>query len=257
MLETNPFRTHFEPISNPFRPFQAVRSGRQLVALLFAVVCSAGLAPGGTARAGDTSSAALERFVHQVEASYRDVRTLWADFKQTYNWGGRVRVESGTVYLARGGLMRWDYKTPLEKVFISDGKNLLLYVPADRQLTRTSLKSSEDVRVPLRLLLSRLKLRRVFARIEFADLPGQAGSALPRAPDDRVLRATPKPGFEQEYREVLIELTPAMDIRRLVVTYANRSVMEFEFEHIERNAALPAGLFRFTPPPGTEVIDQR
>lgn len=219
--------------------------------LLVALACSLGAALGSARPVSDTSPAALVRFVEQVEASYRDVRTLRADFKQTYRWEGRVRAESGTVTLARGGLMRWDYKEPEEKVFISEGKHLLLYVPAERQLRRAPVKSSEDVRVPFRLLLSRVKLRRVFSRIEFAS------AALPHAPEDQVLRAFPKPGYDQDYREVLIELTPKFDVRRLVVTYADRSVMEFEFEQIERNAPVSSGLFRFTPPPGTEVIDQR
>jgi outer membrane lipoprotein-sorting protein len=33
--------------------------------------------------------------------------------------------------------------------------------------------------------------------------------------------------------------------------------MEFTFDHIERNVALSPTLFRFAPPPGTEVIDQK
>ncbi len=219
--------------------------------LMAALACLAAVAYGIARPLADVSPAALERFVEQVEASYRDVRTLQAEFKQTYKWGGRVRVESGTVTLARGGLMRWDYKQPQEKLFISEGKHLLLYVPADRQLTRSSVKSSEDVRVPFRLLLSRVKLRRVFSRIEFAD------ATVPHAPEDQVLRAYPKPGYDQDYREVLIELTPKLDVRRLVVTNADRSVMEFEFEHIERNVSLGSTLFHFTPPSGTEVFDER
>src|SRR6516225_11039811 len=57
------------------------------------------------------------------------------------------------------------------------------------------------------------KKRRVFSRIEFA------GPEVPAEPGDRVLRAYPKRGAEQEYRDVLVELTPDFDIRRLVVTY--------------------------------------
>jgi outer membrane lipoprotein carrier protein len=192
----------------------------------------------------------LEEFVRRLESSYRGVRTLRAQFTQTYVWGGRTRTESGTVYFARGGLMRWDYRAPKEKLFLSDGKKLMLYVPEEKQLTRSPVKSSEDVRVPFRLLLSRLNLRKVFSKLEFAD------QALQHDPGSRILRAYPKQGYEQDYREVLMEVSPEFDIRRLVVFYPDHGTMQFTFDRIDRNVALNSNLFRFSPPPNTEVIEQ-
>jgi chaperone LolA len=154
------------------------------------------------------------------------------------------------VYFARGGLMRWDYQRPQSKLFFSDGKTLELYVPEEKQLTRTALKASDDIRVPFRLLLSRLDLRRVFSRIEFAP------DALQHPTEDRVLRGYPKKAFQEDYRQVLMEVSPEFDIRRLLVTLPDQSTMEFDFDHIERDVPLGRSLFQFTPPPGTEVIDQ-
>lgn len=195
-------------------------------------------------------STPLEQYVRSLESSYRGVRSLRARFTQTYVWGGRKRVESGTVHFARGGRMRWDYQNPIEKLFLSDGKKVLFYVPEQRQLTRSSVRSSEDYRVPFRLLLSRLNLRKIFSKIEFAD------EALNPQPGNRVLRAFPKRAQEEAYEKVLIEVTPAFDIHRLRIFYPDRSFMDFVFEHIERNAPFSPALFRFTPPPGTEVIEQ-
>jgi outer membrane lipoprotein carrier protein len=224
------------------------RPGRQwhLSALLGVLL---GFALAGQA-AGPEAAPSLEQYVRALEASYRSVRTLRAEFTQTYQWGGRTRVESGTVYFARGGLMRWDYREPKPKLFLASGKHLILYVPEDKQLTRSPLKSSEDIRVPFRLLLSRLNLRKVFAKVEFAN------EALQAQPGSRILRAFPKRGADDVYSQVLMEVTAAFDIRRLVVFYADGSRMEFTFEHIERNAALSPALFRFVPPPGTDVIEQ-
>jgi outer membrane lipoprotein carrier protein len=191
----------------------------------------------------------LEACLRRFEASYRGVRTLRASFTQEYSAWSRMRLQSGQVTLARGGRMRWEYNQP-DQLFLADGREVLLYVPEDKQLTRTPLKNSPDVRVPLDLLLSHLNLRRAFSKIEFAD---SAGAADPR---DCVLRAYPRPGFDQEYRDVLVELTPTFDIRRLVVTYPDESKMAFTFDHIVRNVAVSPELFRFTPPPGTEVIQQ-
>ncbi len=193
----------------------------------------------------------LEEYVRQFESSYHAVRTLRADFTQTYVSGGRTRIESGVVYFARGGLMRWDYQRPQTKLFLSDGKTLMLYIPEEKQLTRSPLKASDDIRIPFRLLLSRLDLRRVFSRLEFAP------EALEHQPTDRVLRAYPKKGFEEEYHEVLMVVSPQFDIRRLVVTLPDQSTMEFSFDHIARDVPVSRSLFRFTPPPGTEVINQQ
>jgi len=203
-----------------------------------------------SAMAGPTPSLTLEQYVHAFESSYRGVNTLRAEFKQTYTSGGRMRVESGTVSLAKGGRMRWDYREPEAKLFVSDGKQFFLYVPAQKQVTQSTVKATEDFRLPLGVLLSRLSLRRVFSKIEFAD------QALQAEPGDRVLRGYPNKGLEDEYREVLIELSPQMDIRRLVVLYADTSTMEFTFNRIQRNVAVPPSAFRFVPPLDAEVIKE-
>jgi outer membrane lipoprotein carrier protein len=191
-----------------------------------------------------------DAYVQQFEASYHDVRSLRADFTQTLTSGGRTRIEAGRVAFERGGLMRWDYQRPAPKLFVSDGKLASLYIPDERQLTRTPLKASEDFRVPFELLLSRLNLRRVFARVELAD------GAFEHHPANHVLRGFPKKEFAEDYTDVLMELDPNFDVRKLVVNYPDHSRMEFQFDHFDRNPALPQSLFHFTPPAGTEVIDQ-
>ena len=192
-----------------------------------------------------------DAYVQQFESSYHDVRGLRADFSQTYTLGGRPpRIEAGRVAFVRGGLMRWDYQRPTPKLFLSDGKQVLLYIPEEHQLTRTSMKSSEDFRVPFELLLTRLNLHKAFARVEMAD------AALDHDPADHVLRAFPKKEFAEDYTDVLIELSPQFDMRRLVVNYPDHSRMDFRFDHIERNPSLAPSLFQFTPPAGTEMIDE-
>jgi outer membrane lipoprotein carrier protein len=191
----------------------------------------------------------IDSYVKALESSYHGVRTLRAEFTQTYQWGARTRVETGTVSFAHGGLMRWDYREPSPKLFLATRKDLFLYIPAENQVTRSPVKSSEDIRVPFRLLLSRLNLHKVFRKIEFAD------DALDAQPGNRVLKAIPKHS-DEAYSDVLMEITPHLDIRRLVVSYTDRSRMEFVFDHIERNVAFRPTLFQFTPPPGAEIIKQ-
>ena len=62
--------------------------------------------------------------VKGVESHYRDVRTLKGQFTQTYSWGDTKRTESGVAYFSRGGLMRWVYLQPKDKLVVSDGKTV-------------------------------------------------------------------------------------------------------------------------------------
>jgi outer membrane lipoprotein carrier protein len=190
---------------------------------------------------------ALDTYIRQVESSYRSVKSWKADFLQVYRSGDRERRESGTVILARGGKMRWDYRQPEAKLFLADGKVTELYVPSEKQLQRFPEKNSEDYRAPFALLLTRVNLHRVFGKIEDAGPGVNAG--------DRVLGCFPK-REDEGYEEVRVELTPALDVRRLMIQYPDHSVMQFTFERIERNVATPAALFTLLPPAGTEVIDQ-
>lgn len=196
----------------------------------------------------------IAQYARQFESHYRSVETLQADFTQTYYAWGRTRIESGSVDLARGGRMRWAYRKPEAKLYISDGKQLFFYVPSEKQLTITSGRRAAETRLPLDLLVSHLQLSRVFSRIEFADLPGN--QALEAAPGDRVIRGSPRFIYKKDFRSVLIEITPRFDVRRLVVFYPDNSTAQFIFRNIRRNLPLDPGLFGFTPPPGTQIIRQ-
>ncbi len=217
--------------------------------LAFLLAWLAGI-PAAFTSASNNPGIPLEEYVLRFERSYQGVRTLKADFTQSYFAWGRRRVESGTVYLEQGGKMRWEYQRPEQKLFLSNGKDLFLYIPEEKQLTVSPVKSADDVRIPLAVLLSRIDLKKMFSRIEFAN------QALRPDPGDRVLRGIPRSRFRGDYSSALIELTPTFDIRRLVVFYPDNSTMQFDFSNFRRNLAVSPSLFDFTPPPGTEVIHQ-
>ena len=92
-------------------------------------------------------------YVHQLEAAYKNARTLQASFLQTYSESGRVsRAESGVAYFRRPGKMRWEYASPEKNLFIVDGKFAWFFVPADRTVSRVAARDSADWRTPLRFL---------------------------------------------------------------------------------------------------------
>lgn len=57
--------------------------------------------------------------------------------------------------------------------------------------------------------------------------------------------------FQRAYCEIRPE--PRPELRRLVVVDPLDNVTEYRFQRLRENPRLPDELFRFEPPPGTEV----
>src|SRR4029077_634755 len=108
---------------------------------------------GALPRAAPAPPSPAEALARRIEARHRGVRDLTARFVQTYRSGalGREVVEKGVLSLKPPSRMRWEYRDPEKKTFVSDGKTSYFYVPADRQVIR---REQADARDPPALLLS-------------------------------------------------------------------------------------------------------
>lgn len=183
----------------------------------------------------------------QVDEHYNHLETLTADFVEIYQGSGMERTESGTLWLKKPGKMRWEYRSPEEKLFVDDGHDGWLYLPAEKQVRKSSMKKLDDLRSPLALLLGKTKLEKELAGLSFApDLQTWH-------PDDVMLRGIPR-GMEDTLSQVLLEITPEHAIARILLYGTDDSITEYRFSNQKENVALPDAKFRFSPPPGTEVI---
>jgi outer membrane lipoprotein carrier protein len=190
----------------------------------------------------------LDKMINGLQSKYNKISTLSADFTQVHtSRDQRERRESGNLLLRKPGRMKWDYTTPEEKHFISDGKWLYEYVVAEKAVTRSSLKETGDMRAPFAFLLGQGKLRQEFRRIEFAnESPVNAGN--------KVLRMLPK--HLQDFEELLIEFDPnTFQLERLSIIEPDRDRSDFIFSNIKENVPAPSAEFTFKAPPGVEVRD--
>jgi outer membrane lipoprotein carrier protein len=143
--------------------------------------------------------------------------------------------------------MRWEYRSPEEKLFVDDGHYGWLYLPTEKQVRKSSMKELDDIRSPLAFLLGKTKLEKELAGLSFApDL--QAWRQ-----DDVILRGVPR-GMEDTLRQVVLEITPEHAIARILLYGTDDSITEYRFSNQKENVALPDAKFRFSPPPGTEMI---
>jgi outer membrane lipoprotein carrier protein len=190
----------------------------------------------------------LDRMINGLQSKYNKMSTLSADFTQVHtSRDQRERRESGSLLLKKPGRMKWDYTTPEEKHFISDGKWLYEYVVAEKAVTRSSIKETGDMRAPFAFLLGQGKLRQEFRRIEFAkESPINAGN--------KVLRMLPK--HLQDFEELLIEFDPfTFEMSRLSIIEPDGDRNDFIFSNIRENVSAPSAEFTFKTPPGVEVRD--
>ncbi len=59
------------------------------------------------------------------------------------------------------------------------------------------------------------------------------------------------------FQEITITVAPDSTIRRVIVSDEMSLVMEYTLEGEQRNLKLADSLFKFTPPPGAQVVDQK
>ena len=89
----------------------------------------------------------IETVVNILQKRYSRIRDLKMNFVQKYYAPGRVqKTESGQVFLRRPDFMRWEYREPFSKLFVSDGKTIYFYLPDENQVRKSLAK---DVHYPL------------------------------------------------------------------------------------------------------------
>jgi len=245
-----------------------------LLALIVWFAATASFAPATAGVVGANASA--QAIVRAIEARYRRAATLKAEFYERYSDGkGGDLSESGTVYFSRPGRMRWEYKSPQEKLFIVDGKNVWFYVPSDHAASRAKMRESSDWRTPIALLAGKADLGRICKNVELVSAPANsdsangnarsgpaAGSDSERAlnPEDSVLRCIPRESsgeFGQPIRDVLLEADPEAHLVRVVVQQPGGLETEFRFGNWQENIPITESEFHFQPPPGVAVVDEQ
>jgi outer membrane lipoprotein carrier protein len=183
-----------------------------------------------------------------VDEHYNHLHSLQAQFTELYRGSGIERTESGTLWLKKPGKMRWEYRSPREKLFVSDGKDAWFYVPADHQARKTAARKLDDIRSPLAFLLGKTKLEKELDALSLApDIP-------PSAPENVVLRGVPR-ALADSVNEILLEIAPDKRIVRIVIDEVDGSVTEYRLSDQQEDAAIANSRFQFRPPAGTETID--
>jgi outer membrane lipoprotein carrier protein len=208
--------------------------------LLAAVFCLAACVPAQT-----TDVAAISR---EVDRHYDRLESLRSAFTETYVGPGVSRSESGTLWLKKPGRMRWEYRQPREKLFLTDNKNAYFYVAGENYAHRTPLNKIDDIRSPLRYLLGKTRLEKELDALSLAP------DVSPIQPGNTVLRGVPK-GMKDRFSDVLLEISPAHQIVRIVVHGIDGTTTDFRFTQLEENVPVQDSFFHLQLPSGVTIIE--
>lgn len=210
----------------------------QLVLAIMAACAFSHLSPGQAASPG------AHEIAQRVDRHYNQLHSLRAGFIESYEGLGIKRTESGTLLLLKPGRMKWEYSSPAGKLFLLDGKYAWFYTKGDPQVQRIPAKELDDLRSPLRFLLGHTEVEKEMSNLTLAAAPGGRYT----------LAGQPK-GLEQRVRRFTLTVTTDGTITAIEIEEADGALTRFTFTGEEPNAPVPAGVFRFLPPPDVPVVD--
>jgi outer membrane lipoprotein carrier protein len=190
----------------------------------------------------------VHEIARAVDDHYNHLRTLQAEFTESYRGAGPERTESGTLLLKKPGKMRWEYRSPKEKLFLSDGKAAWFYVPGDHQVRKVPLKQLDDLRSPIAFLLGHTRLEKELQGLSKA--PDMAAAS----PGNVTVRGTPK-SLSDRVSQVVLEINRDRQIVRILIEQIDSSVTEYRFTSLQEGIELPEKNFRFAAPSGVEVVE--
>ncbi len=112
--------------------------------------------------AGAQTSPSAQEVAASLQKKYDTIRDFTTGFVHTHEGGvlRRKREERGTLIVKKPGKMRWNYASPDEKVFVSDGVRLIQYFPEENRALVSAVP--EDDQAAVLFLAGRGNLTRDF-----------------------------------------------------------------------------------------------
>lgn len=182
--------------------------------------------------------------VDQLHQFLTNTRTLKAEFTQMVigKSGRKPQNSSGLVAISRPGKLRWDIQKPYPQLIVGDGEKIWIY---DTELKQVTVRKAGQAisGSPAAILSGNNDLEKNFTLAEAGEAEGMAWvEATPKASDS---------GFEK------VRLGFAgSDLKAMELQDSFGQTTHIRFTRLERNPALPANTFKFTPPGGVDVVGE-
>lgn len=181
--------------------------------------------------------------VQQLRSFVQDVRSGQARFEQTVTApdGARRKASSGHFEFSRPDRFRFDYLKPYPQLIVGDGARVWVHDPDLNQVTVRAF--DEALGATPAALLAGTTLERDFV---LSEQPARDGLAW--------ARATPK-AADGAFQWMAVGFRGStLAAVEILDRFDQRTVLRLE--DFEANPPLAGERFRFTPPPGADVLAQ-
>lgn len=205
------------------------------------------LAVSSAAAAQDSAARALE-ILDAAAERYQSSTSLCADFTQELSIPllDEERTGHGRMCQKQPDLFMMRFSDPAGDVVVADGEWLWVYFPSNdaKQVLRASLGTAPGAFDFHREFLESPREKYSVRLDGEATLEGR-----------RVHRLSLTPRAQAAYREALLWIDATSHVvRRVEIREENGNVRAVSLSNVELGADPGAAAFRFTPPPGTQVI---
>ncbi len=202
----------------------------------------------GLLLAPTTATITVPLAIEQFEQLDRSMMTLSAQFTQSV----QGQTAQGTFSYRKKDLLRIEHLLPEKQTLVCDGKRVWVWRPANGQVLRSSLADWKRSQPLAQALLDFGNYAKLLRRYEVS-----IGTV-----------AAPQPDGHRTFTLVLKPHSSAEGDFLLTLRLSTRDFFPFEselragsvvtrttFSALRFNAELPDALFRFTPPPGADILD--
>ncbi|MHA3053994.1 outer membrane lipoprotein chaperone LolA [Acinetobacter sp. ANC 4633] len=183
------------------------------------------------------------------------LHSLSASFEQTTKSNGKKTVQKkgltaqhlnqtfrGTMKVARPGKFFWETTAPSKQTIVTTGKTVWIYDPDLQQAVRQSL-SDQVANTPALLLSGNTSQIMQSYRVSQPDHSKTYYILTPKAKDSAFLNLS---------ISFSANGTPAF----MILNDSLGQTTTIRFTNAAKNVSIPASIFNFTPPKGTDIIDQ-
>lgn len=189
------------------------------------------------------------QFAQALQKKYDGIRDFSADFVHAYE-GGALRkliTERGHLLIKKPGKMRWDYTSPEQKQFVSDGVKMYSYIPQDKQVIVAPVPPQDEATTPTMFLAGKGNLTRDFTATMVEVPPGMPAGT-------KAVKLVPR-ARQRDYDWLVLVADPAsFAIRGLVTVDAQGGKSTFYFTNMKENVGLADKEFAFKIPRGVDVV---
>ncbi len=187
------------------------------------------------------STAAFSGGVEQLRHFLDSTKTARGAFSQSVisKSGRKPQQSAGIFAMQRPGKFRWSYELPYQQLLVSDGKQFWSYDPELKQAV--SKRIGDAFGSSPAALLAGGDLDKTF---ELRDAGAADGFEF--------VEATPKQS-DASFSRIRIGLRDNLPLS-MEIHDSFGQITLLRFTQFERNPALDAGLFRFVPPKGADVV---